>query len=142
MNHKLYRSNNSLWFDIKLIGITAIQIDLTHLPQDKMAAMLADDIFKCIFLNENVSISIQISLKFAPKGSIDNKLALVQVMAWRQTGDKPLPEAMLTQFTDTNVALWGDELNEGIILFIYWYTAVLAPIKPPTAFQDVINYVP
>ena len=28
-----------------------------------------DDIFKCIFLNENVWISINISLKFAPKGS-------------------------------------------------------------------------
>ena len=42
---------------------------LTHLPLDKMAAILADDIFKCIFLNENVRMSIQISLKFVPKGS-------------------------------------------------------------------------
>ena len=33
---------------------------LTHLPLDKMAAILADDIFKCIFLNKNVRISIQI----------------------------------------------------------------------------------
>ena len=65
-----------------------------------MAAILADDIFKCIFLNENVRISIQISLKFVPKGSIDNKSALVQVMACRRTGDKPLPEAMMTQFAD------------------------------------------
>ena len=68
-----------------------------------MAAILADDIFKCIFLNENVRISIQISLKFVPKGSIDNKSALVQVTAWRRTGDKPLPEAMVIQFTDANV---------------------------------------
>ena len=37
----------------------------------------ADDIFKCIFLNENVRISIQFSLKFVPKGPIDNKSALV-----------------------------------------------------------------
>ena len=29
-----------------------------------MAAILADDIFKCIFLNENIWISIKISLKF------------------------------------------------------------------------------
>ena len=42
-----------------------------------MADILADDIFKCIFLNENVRISIQISLKFVPKGRIDNNLALV-----------------------------------------------------------------
>ena len=31
---------------------------------------------------------------------IDNKSALVQVMAWRGTGDKPLCEPMLTQFAD------------------------------------------
>ena len=42
-----------------------------------MAAILADDIFKRIFLNENIRILIQISLKFVPKGSIDNKPALV-----------------------------------------------------------------
>ena len=32
-----------------------------------MAAILADDIFKCIFLNENVWILIKISQKFVPK---------------------------------------------------------------------------
>ena len=36
-------------------------------------------------------------------GPMDNKSALVQVMAWRRKGDKPLPEPMLTQFTDTYV---------------------------------------
>ena len=45
-------------------------------------------------------ILIQISLKFVSKGPIDNKTALVQVMAWRRIGDKSLPEPMLTQFTD------------------------------------------
>ena len=66
-----------------------------------MAAILADDIFKCIFLNEKFCIMIRISLKFVPKGPIDNKWALVQVMGWRQTGDKPLPGPMMTQFIDT-----------------------------------------
>ena len=73
---------------------------LTRFPLDKMAANFADDIFKCIFMNETFCISIRISLKFVPKGPIDNKPALVQVMAWRRTGDKPLPEPTLTQFTD------------------------------------------
>ena len=50
---------------------------LTHLPLDKMAAILADNIFKCIFLNENDGIPIQISLKFVPDGTIDNNKALV-----------------------------------------------------------------
>ena len=67
---------------------------------DKMAAILADDIFKYIFWNENESIPIQISLKFVLRNPIDNEPALVQVMAWCRTGDKPLPEAMLTQCTD------------------------------------------
>ena len=53
------------------------------------------DIFKWIFLNENVWISIQISLKFVPKGSIKYIPALVQIMAWRQPGDKPLSEPMM-----------------------------------------------
>ena len=66
-----------------------------------MAAILADDIFTCIFFfNKNDGIHIQIPLKFVPKRPIDNKPALGQVKAWRRTGDKPLPEPMMTQFTD------------------------------------------
>ena len=57
-------------------------------------------IFKCIFLNENLLVSIQISLKFVPKGSINNIPALVHVMAWRRPGDKPLSDAMMVKFTD------------------------------------------
>ena len=49
----------------------------------------ADDIFKCIFLNENVWIPIKISLKFVPKGQINDIPAFVQILAWRRPGDKP-----------------------------------------------------
>ena len=45
-------------------------------------------------------ISIRTSLKLVPKDPIDNKAVLVQTMAQRHTGDKPLPEPMLTKFTD------------------------------------------
>ena len=58
---------------------------------------LADDTFKRIFLNENIGISITISLKFVPKGPINNIPALVQVMAWRRPGDKPLTEPMVVR---------------------------------------------
>ena len=44
---------------------------------DKMADILADDIFKRIFLNENIWISNKISLKYVPWGLIENMLALV-----------------------------------------------------------------
>ena len=55
----------------------------------------ADDNFKRIFFNENVRISINNSLKFVPKGPINNIPALVQIMAWRRPGDKPLSEPMV-----------------------------------------------
>ena len=42
-----------------------------------MAATLADDIFRNIFVNEKFCILIKISLKFVPKGPIDNNPALV-----------------------------------------------------------------
>ena len=65
-----------------------------------MAATLPDDICKCIFLNENDRILIQISMKFVLKGLIDNQSALGQVMGWRRMGHKPLSEPMMTQVTD------------------------------------------
>ena len=54
-----------------------------------------DNIFKCIFLNENERISIKISLKFVPKGPINKIPALVQIMAWHRPGAKPLSEPMM-----------------------------------------------
>ena len=55
----------------------------------------ADDIVKCFFLNQNVWIPIKFSLKFVPKGLINYIPALVQIMAWRRPGDKPLFEPMM-----------------------------------------------
>ena len=65
-----------------------------------MAAILADDIFKSIFLYENDRIPIHVSLKLVPRSPTDNKPALVQVMDWRRTGDKPLSEPMMTHLAD------------------------------------------
>ena len=56
-----------------------------------------NDIFKWIFLNENVWISISFSLKFVPRGPINNIPTLVQVMAWRRPGDKPLSEPVMVR---------------------------------------------
>ena len=59
--------------------------------------LFADDIFKWISLNENVWISIKISLKFVHMCPINNIPTLVQVMAWRLPGDKPLSEPMMVR---------------------------------------------
>ena len=61
------------------------------------------DIFKCIFLNENVWISNTIWLNFVCKCQIDNITALVQITAWRQTGKKPLCEPMMAYFDDAYI---------------------------------------
>ena len=55
---------------------------INTLRQRQNGRRFADDTFKRIFLNENVRISIKISLKFVPKGPINNNPALVQIMAW------------------------------------------------------------
>ena len=55
----------------------------------------ADDIFKCIFLNETFWILIKISMEFVPKSPINNIPALVKIMAWRRLGDKPLSELIM-----------------------------------------------
>ena len=68
---------------------------LTHWGRDKMDAISQTPFFKCIFLNENVWILIKISLKFVPKGRINNIPSLVQIMVWCRPGAKPLSEPMM-----------------------------------------------
>ena len=55
-----------------------IQTTVTRLPLDKMAAILAGNIFKCSFLKESDRIPIQISLKLVPRSPIDNELIMPQ----------------------------------------------------------------
>ena len=50
------------------------------------------------FLEANL-ISIQISLPRVPADSVDDKSALVHVLTWYQTGDKPLPDSMLAKMS-------------------------------------------
>ena len=72
-----------------------IKIPLNTLRPRQNGRHFPDDIFKCISLNENVWISIKISLNSVPNGPINNIPALVQIMAWRRPGDKPLSEPMM-----------------------------------------------
>ena len=75
--------------------ISKYMLWISTLRQRQNGRHFADNIFKCIFVNEDVRISIKISLKFVPKVPINNIPALVQIMAWRRAGDKPLSEPML-----------------------------------------------
>ena len=80
-----------------------------------------DDIFKRIFMNENIWIPIKISLKFVHKGSIDNIPALVQIMAWRHPGDKPLSEPIMVNLpTHICVTRHLNGRNSGYQQPLYW----------------------
>ena len=84
----------------------------------------ADDIFKRIFLNGNVWISINISLRFVFRGPIDNIPALVQMMASCRPGDKPLSEPMVVSFL-THVCVTRPQwVNHNIRIYLCTLTAI------------------
>ena len=76
-------------------------------PPGQNGRHFADDISRCIFVNEKFCILIKVSLKFVAKIPIDNNTALVQIMAWRRAGDKPLSEPIPAQFTDAYLRHMG-----------------------------------
>ena len=59
---------------------------------------------------------------FVPKGPGENKTVIVEVMAWRRTGDKPIIKPMLTEFTEKNM-LQGNRVVSpqpwGIWIYMY-----------------------
>ena len=80
---------------VKCYGLRHTLKEFNTLRPRQNGRHFPDDTFKRIFFNENVRISIKISLKFVPKGPINNNPALVQIMAWCRSGDKPLSEPMM-----------------------------------------------
>ena len=59
--------------------IQLLCLGINQLRPRQKGRRFADDTLKRIFLNENVRISIKISMKFVPKGPINNIPALVQI---------------------------------------------------------------
>ena len=72
-----------------------------------MAAIFQTTFSNAFFFYENVWISIKLSLKFVPKGPINNIPALVKIMAWRRQGDKPLSEPVVAYFADAYMRHWA-----------------------------------
>ena len=106
-----------------------------------------DDIFICIFLNENAWILFTISPNFVAKSPINNIPSSVQIMAWCRSGDKPFSGPMMALFTDAymrhsasmsqnaflelkylnfgqNVTEVPKGLHEPEMVFFYWGTYV------------------
>ena len=95
------------WYNHAVNSLTNIfVIAINTLRPRQNGRHFPDDIFRRIFLNENVRISINITLKFVPKGPINNILALVQIMTWRRPGDKPLSEPMVLNLLTHICVTW------------------------------------
>ena len=91
---------------------------------------LADDTFNRVFVNENVRISIKFSLKFVPTGPINNIPALVQIMAWRRPGDKPLSEPVMVN-PMTHICVTRPQ----------WVKLHLLPVKYSTGFETMLIHM-
>ena len=94
MNYSIYSTEIPAWWRHDMETLSTLAYVNTLRPRQN-GRHFADHIFNCILLNENVWILIKISLKFVPKNPINNIPALVQIMAWRRPGDKPLSEPMM-----------------------------------------------
>ena len=80
------------------------------------------DIFKCIFVNENVWILHKVSLKCVPYVRIDNIPALNRIMACHRPGDKPSSEPMMVSLL-THICVtrsqWVKAIQSLYSLFLY-----------------------
>ena len=74
-----------------------------------MVDLLQTIIFKCIFLNENVWICVQIPLKCVRCCQVAKNSVLVQAIARRGAGDRPFPETM----AEVQDAMWRHKATIG-----------------------------
>ena len=125
-----------LWSSVIWLGIesfTSLMRSFAYVinssPTVQNGRHFADDSFKRIFINEKCFISIRISLKFAPEGPIDNKAALVQLMAWCWTGhylDQCWP-SLPTHICNIR-GRWVNSLKPCDILWHYQFLSTLVQV--------------
>ena len=108
-----------------------VRVPLNTLRPRQNGRHFADDTFKRIFRNENVRILINISLKFVPKGLINNIPALVQIMACRRPGDKPLSEPMIVNL-----------LTHKCVTRLQWVKAgfQLPALSPAVSIKHILTF--
>ena len=90
-----------------------------------------DDIFKFIFVNENAWISIEIPLKFVPMCQMNNIPTLVHIMAWCQSGDKPLSAPMMVSLLTHIYASHGPNELTICCRCVYWPSLCVLPQITP-----------
>ena len=102
-----------------------------HIKDGTKWQYLTDNIFNCIFINENVFIVIEISMTFIPKCPIGNKSTWEQVMAWHQTGDLgPISKCNNMSYCKISSSLEAVRLVLWIIASLWNLTGALAALLP------------
>ena len=123
----------------------AVGLHINTLRPGQNGRRFADDTFKRIFLNENVKISIKISLKFVPKGPINNNPALVQIMAWRRPGGKPLSEPMMVSLL-THICVTRPQWVKAWWRIFAWLKLghhsdiILSPVRTKALSEPMLTY--
>ena len=107
-------------------------------PQDKMAVISQMIFFICIFVNENICILIQISLKFVPNGQNNKILALVWLMAFHRPGNKPLFEPMKVSLPMHICITWPQWVNVHMSGLVCCYQNVV--ITAVESFNNILKY--
>ena len=91
-----------------------------------------DDVFKRIFLNENVWISLKFHWNLFLRFQLTIfHPALVQIMAWRRPGDKPLSEPMMVCLMTHICVIWPQWVK---LIMIIWYQMYFVCNKPVLCF--------
>ena len=114
--------------------------ELTHWGRDKMATIFQTT-FEIHFLEWKCIILIKISLKFVPKGQINDIPLLVQIMASHQPGDKPLPEPMMVSLL-AYICITRPQWLNACIFFLFKQVVFTVDIWKHGSYQscDLKNY--
>ena len=111
-----------------VLALDDLPVSLNTLRPRQNGRHFADDIFKRIFLYENILIPIKISLKFVPKGPTNNIPALVPIMAWRRPGDKPLSKLMMVNST-THICVTRPQWVNSLFTFARDLSSINIPLQ-------------
>ena len=112
-----------------------------HWDCNKMDQVSPTTLSKAFLWKKNCT-EVKISLKFVHRGLVNNRLALVQAMAWCRTSDKPLMEAKMTHVMTSS----KHHFKTFSVLLDHWarnssVTAEFPSQRPVTQSFDVFFYL-
>ena len=96
MNTRCHICQNTV--DVISSWFKKIFVNINTLRPTQNDRCFADEVLEYNLLKGHVWISPKISLKFVPKGQMNNIPALVHVMPWHQSGDRPLYEPVMVNY--------------------------------------------